>query len=336
MIRHDYFQTLIDEGDICPPVSQQPGVHVDAIGQPFFNSIVATHRFLREAGFTRNHPEPIDFLVFLTNFSVYAMPNWPARTGLGAANSAGIKRDVEGIGRFEDASRAYRSYGRLRQIAFTNNIHLGHIEARVGWFHQRIAHELAHNWIAWVRFWWPSREERISKKYAPSRRLLDSCCQCHWSRFLESGLSMMGWKLSPSPHALAEMGNGRFVVQESSSEWEFNDLDLYLMGLLSPDNVRPRFLLHSSDTPEECIQLGTPFEAIKKTVDLQDIVDCEGERAPSHLHSTKDFTVAFVLISRDNEPNLEERRFVNRLAKSFEVYWPRVTHGTSTCRLWRM
>ena len=42
--------------------------------------------------------------------------------------------------------------------------------------------------------------------------------------------------------------------RESNTVWTFNDLDLYLMGLLALEKVRPRYLVLHADVAEANLQ----------------------------------------------------------------------------------
>jgi hypothetical protein len=97
--------------------------------------------------------------------------------------------------------------------------------------------------------------------------------------------------------------NGTFT-SGSGTHNGFSWLDLYLMGLASPQEVQPFFYIANSNprledayyAPADMTVSGT-----RRNVTLQQVIQAVGPRLPAYPQTQKSFRVAFVLVS-DGEP----------------------------------
>jgi subtilase family serine protease len=147
-----------------------------------------------------------------------------------------------------------------------------------------LAHELGHRWLASVRF---------DDQGQPSKALLGKD-DAHWSFLLSSEASFLygnEWQ---------DFGGGLF--RSVAVQSRYSELDLYLMGLLAPEDVSPLSLLVSPDADGTRLpQLAAEVTAERvETITLDRVLAVEGARMPSHESSQKDFNVAFVFLSGPN------------------------------------
>ncbi len=209
-----------------------------------------------------------------------------------------VKSDVRGIGMTPfDTSRTYGSAGRLLGVTmFPNPVFFDLAEPG-------FQHELGHQWINFLPF-------------APLNYVLP-----HWPLSdLASGI--MGFADSTGGQGLqfpcivtATPGGARLVQRLDPPV--FTDLDLYLMGLLSADQVRPHVVFPrgtpSPDLFNACA--GGTWTGTLQTVTIDDIVRQAGPRVPDAAHSAHSFRVATIIVSPDG--------FLSRDVMSFYSYFVR-------------
>ncbi len=202
--------------------------------------------------------DPFDFAVLFHTHS----------TGDGVPRSIGVKNDVAGINVAPfDYSAAYRSAGRLQQIAFQNAHTLG----------LEINHEIGHRWAAYLN---------------AAALNLSLPTGFHW------GASDHVGQMGNGPFLLPDRDGYRVTNAEDSEKFvanPFSDLELYLMGLVRPDEVRPyRFVTDRSVD----VQFGAivPAESTR-VVTIDDIINVYGQRVPAMATSQSAFTAAYVVVS---------------------------------------
>lgn len=100
----------------------------------------------------------------------------------------------------------------------------------------------------------------------------------------------------------------------------FNDMDLYLMGLMNPNEVSNQFIVtdpakvdSAASSQSPCSGLGTLSPSQYQTVNANNIIASQGARVPSAEASQKEFRSLHIVISRDALLTPEELAF-------FEVY----------------
>jgi hypothetical protein len=77
----------------------------------------------------------------------------------------------------------------------------------------------------------------------------------------------------------------------------FNDFDLYLMGLLPPEAVRPQVVLTGVTSPPACN--GQIYTGPVVRVTVNTVIGGAGRRVPDSTASPKRFRAATILVSRD-------------------------------------
>ena len=166
----------------------------------------------------------------------------------------------------------------------------------------------------------------------------------HWGVFFDADFSPL------DGNDWVDNGDGTFTLQRSyldeaafkraTTGMPYNDLDLYTMGLLDPNKVKPTFVIenptledgrklrmHSSGNLVEIqnpdgswsgpfyLPTGLKVKGTKKTISLSDITALEGERNPAFPNAQKDFKVAFVSTSNEAENPLDTLEMTRKLAR---------------------
>lgn len=194
----------------------------------------------------------------------------------------------------------------IRSILFHNNVlkldaaadrHNAPLE---GYAEYLFLLELSHNWGPALRLPAPNPNALIGFPF-------------HWSFFMDAGGSPAGGS------AWTDNGDGTFtVVPGVPSEVKFNPVDLYIMGLIPPEEVPPFYVL------EEVVAPATPtdplwggpvephtfpwFEAdapltvtgTRREVTIDDIVEANGERSPVAGTKTS-YTLGIVLLTSKDD-----------------------------------
>jgi hypothetical protein len=203
----------------------------------------------------------------------------------------GVKNDVSGIGVSAlNNSSLYGSAGSLLGISVfpVSNFFDG---AEHGY-----QHELAHQWINFLRI--PALESGIP----------------HWPlSSLASGI--MGFSIPPTN----EGGNYACLLQPESGgirlvprigEPVFTDLDMYLMGLLPPEQVGEH-IVFADQNQARTLPCSGLFTGATIRVRVGDIITALGPRVPNSAAAPKRFKVATVIVSKDALLSEDEMAFYN-------------------------
>ena len=178
-----------------------------------------------------------------------------------------------------------------------------------------LAHEFGHTWIAFI-----------------DPPVLLTRDRAHWNFFLHTSGSLLGGN--------DIQDNGGWHVHYLSSQNLYSPLDLYLMGLLKPEDVPPTFLVtdpHDLDIPPPYNQqiisadqlqgvysLGdVGFRGDKQEIRIEDIIAVNGGRIPNAESSQKGFRAAFILLAQGEEgPTPDEIDTV----EAVRLYWAPFFH----------
>ncbi len=202
--------------------------------------------------------DPFDFAVLFHTHT----------TADGVPRSIGVKNDVAGINVATfDHTAAYGSAGRLQQVAFQNAHMLG----------LEINHEIGHRWGAYLN-------KPVLNLSLPTG--------FHWGASDHVGVMGNG------PYLQQEAGGYRVTNGNDSDKFianSFSNLELYLMGLVRPDEVAPyRFVTN----PAVDVQFDAIVPAAStRSVTINDIVGAYGPRTPAMATSQNAFTAAYVVVS---------------------------------------
>ncbi len=198
----------------------------------------------------------------------------------------------------------------------------------VGW----VTHETGHRWGLELRF----RNSLTGQE----NRLTDDWCRCHWNDGLHTPAvtSISGhYTSSPYPEDSPMGGlvwnanpDGTFspVAAPFGTPTGFSALDLYIMGLLPPEEVAETFILQNVRDLG-----GNRFRGTQVPVRIEDVIAVMGSREPSATESPKEFTLGVYLVeepgdaaSRDKASQAQQANLLRRaeevsgaIAKHFEL-----------------
>ena len=266
----------------------------EPIAHPVFESFSKQKRIDIPAltrAFYSSQPDAFDTLYVWTDF---AFDNGP-----GYATSFNVRNDIKGIGvRRFDKGAIYGSPSQLSTIALIGdclgswpddpNAHVIGLFSAI----KIVCHEQGHRWLSYIRF---------NTNKGPSDDLLGRDLS-HWSFFMDTRTTPEGnFSSLMEGNVWGDGAGGAFRTIESTANY-FSELDQYLMGLRSPDEVSPLSYMNVSDELQERFRFGSPMSnftisAVKRDVSLDQIIAQEGARTPDAANSPKDFRIAFLLLT---------------------------------------
>ena len=200
-----------------------------------------------------------DSFHFLTIYNLY--------DDSGTMYHTSVINRISGIGLgISDLSNTYGSNGQLLGINWMKAVGLDEEdELSTVLSVNGILHETSHQWGAYINF--------IDENGQNSTILRNPYNPAHWDKKLETGYDLLdgfSWQNN---------GDGTFTAKLISDYREgYSDLDLYLMGLISEDEVGPITLI-VSDADTKDIQPGTTINGTAKTISIQQIIDANGPRS---------------------------------------------------------
>ena len=192
-----------------------------------------------------------------------------------------IKNTIGGIGlSMADASANYGSAGRL----------LGLSQFPIAGFYDGaetgFLHELGHQWVNHLRV------QPLSGGVP------------HWP-YSSMASGIMGFSIGGSggqggnfPCVITEEPRG-FVLTPRTGAPAFNDLDLYLMGLLPAHEVRDQFVFADQSAAAQQRCAGEVYGGAMTRVRVDDVVAALGPRVPAFGQAPTTFRTATILVTRD-------------------------------------
>jgi hypothetical protein len=275
-------------------------------------------------------PAEDDFAAILTDFRIDDLYNAQGtRTGFAPA--------VQGIG--EEPKQSYdasEAAGSTKLQAVTGPVYLGPRFAEfledggrhyknyahaVGW----MAHEFGHRWGMSLRFRNPVTDK--------VEDLADT--SGHWSDFLNTPSMISVWKMfCDKPYVeksqmegfvYTDKGGGLFVREVPS--WNiasgFSPLDLYVMGLIGPQDVPDTFLIAHAGS-----KYGLELHGERVPVRIRDVIAAEGPRLPGTGDSQKRFRVGLYLLHEGSRPpDPEKLKQAEGIEQSLLEYYRVATAG---------
>jgi len=188
----------------------------------------------------------------------------------------------------------------------------------------QIAHEMGHRWSAFV-----------SAKVNGETIVLGPT---HWARGLQAPAAFPYQR----PTEASIMGGGAWQDSLDGTYTQLDDdyyvpvtgwshLDLYLMGLVAPEEVPDWFILRNL-VPAGRDSAGRPiFKADRVKINIQNVIEAEGPRLPALDHSQKKFNTGMVIIvPHGATPSREAIERVNGIRERWIDYWPTTTGHRSS------
>ena len=188
------------------------------------------------------------------------------------------KNELQGIGlRVFNNDSFYGSFGKLQGIT---------VFPIAGFFDMAetgAIHELGHQWINFSA-------QPLLRTGSP-----------HWPMSTLArgimGLSIPGTGAGGSfPFTIAQRPDGSYIFQSAAPMNEYNELELYLAGMLPADQVMPN-LVPEVQTQQACD--GCLVQGPVRTLTIADVIAADGTRVPDVTTSQKEFRVATVVVTRE-------------------------------------
>ena len=283
-------------------------------------------------------PADDEIAVLFTDFRIDDLFN----TGPG---SGPINAPVQGIGGWQADPNPGSGYGSDSLLVTMSPVFVGGPKFRESGFggdrgdrnHALavfwVAHEAVHRWAAHLRFRNP-RSGRIESLFGDG-------CRCHWSNWLHAPVVHPVWRdYSDQPYPEASImggalwldhGDGTFTWQGSGS-WKaagLSALDLYVMGMIPPEDVGPTFLLR------DVVETGTSgrFRATKVPVRIEDVAAAMGPRAPAADEQRRVFRLGVYLLHEgDRAPRADLLARSRSISDAVARYFARATGATGANR----
>jgi hypothetical protein len=256
-----------DFGDICVIQNDGTVVRTAPDGTQYVDFVRAFQLF------RTLHGDDYDFVTFFVDTN----SGMPAVSG--GSFWSGIYNNVTGIGLGPFNTRASWGTSRLQGFHFLNQ---GHFPI---WRYVMLQ-EFAHEFAAFARYRDPVTGATMTD------HLLGGVLG-HWALELDDDKSPMDY----DTNNWVELPGGQFRrVNLSSDERTYCNLDLYLMGLLGPDEVG-EFTVLRNVTP--VAGSTTDFTATPVRLNIQNFVAQEGFRSPSVGIAPKYWRQAFIVLTND-------------------------------------
>ncbi len=176
-----------------------------------------------------------------------------------------VSNYVQHIGRDpRDQTALYGSAGRLMSVIYQSFAGIDVFD-----------HEIAHTWGASIG------------------QSLDLDNGSHWNAMTDiCGQLGEYYNNSDSIGHFSYLGDETWELISNRTVIPYSPLELYIMGLIPPEEVPDIHILHSPDTND----LEYITAAFYETITIEDIIAAEGgERIPSAAESQKDFNLAFIV-----------------------------------------
>lgn len=256
-----------DFGDICVVQNDGTVVKTAADGTKYVDFVRAYQLFRTQ------HSDDYDFVTFFVD-TASGMPSV-----CGCSFWSGIYNDVQGIGLGPFNGRPGWGTSRLQGFHFLNQ---GHFSS---WRYVMLQ-EFAHQFAAFARYRDPFTGATMTD------HLLGGVLG-HWGLNLDDDKSPMDY----DTNNWIELPSGQFrKVGLASDERTFCNLDLYLMGLLGPNEVGEFTMLRN------VVPVGgstTDFTATPVRLNIQNFIAQEGPRIPNVAAAPKYWREAFIVLTND-------------------------------------
>lgn len=225
----------------------------------------------------------------------------------------GVYNDTEGIGYDLQGTQA-SPFSRRAEFGSSRLLACNFVDISNWEQPEALLHEAAHMWTAYVHF----KVKRNAYDYL-SLLLRQGAVggQSHWGTLFQDDQSPMDYD---DPPVCWEKDNNNHYRQKSMTvdDFRFCDLDLYLMGLIPPAEVRPFITLRKP------LLFGGDFHVKDKELTAHNIELAHGKRVPGwdgcNASSPKVFRHAFVLLTKREGDSAELRAMAKRIDHTRERF----------------
>jgi uncharacterized protein (TIGR03437 family) len=192
----------------------------------------------------------------------------------------GVRNTTQGLGlALTNNGAAYGSQNKLQGIVNFPNDNMFDL-AETG-----LSHEIGHRWCCFLNL----------PALVPGR--------AHWPMgdvaYGIMGMSIGGGEGGMFAYNLVPRGDGSYQARGQAYPTEFNDLELYLMGLLPAGEVGEHFVFNDQTQPAG----GTPPDRIMQgpvtRFTVNDLVVTDGQRVPAYGNAQTEFRLGTIVLSRN-------------------------------------
>jgi len=132
---------------------------------------------------------------------------------------------------------------------------------------------------------------------------------------------------------IQDLGGGQFRTGAGSVK--YGPLDQYLMGLRTPEEVLPFFLIRNPKfaigggaiSPERSPEAGVTIEGTRKDVTVGDVIAAIGPRNPPAAPNGKPFRQAFIYVTLGEPHDAQAIEKIERIRAAFEAFFVQSTDG---------
>lgn len=257
--------------------------------------------------FYQANPDTYDFVVVFTNFNYDVGPFQGFYTA--------IKNDTTGLGLttfdFSDqfGSTKLQGYVDIKNLDAYRNPDGSLDQEKIT---AVLNHEIGHRWLAHAKF--------VDSTNNISNALLSSD-ESHWNYFFDSEGSYLYGNNWNDNH------DGTFT--STGGTQRYSKLDLYLMGMIPPNEVGPLTLLQSSYSPSsEFPAAGVTIPAQPTSVDISSITSAIGTRVPNSTSASHEFRVAILYLTDPNIPaTTQDLNLLNSIRATWQQSFFQQTGG---------
>jgi len=251
---------------------------------------------------------------------VYTNRNYIPRTQGAFAFESTVRNQISGIGSGAiNSGAAYGSASTLESMVLMDSItkYSGDPSARVLREETTLsvlAHEVGHRWLATARF----LDAGVSSTELLGRQ------QAHWSFYMHSAGS------HDEGNDVQDLGGGVFKTGPASQR--YGPLDQYLMGVRTPEEVPPFFVIRNAvvdgaQTAERAPQSNVDIKGTRKDVAITDVVAAMGARIPAPVRNPAPWRIAFLYVTQGDSFDASNVALVERIRSQFQDYFPLSTEG---------
>jgi hypothetical protein len=182
-----------------------------------------------------------------------------------------------------------------------------------------LSHEFGHRWLYYVDGVGPSR----SGAHPSQNAHLPADVTLHTAT--DSSCMGGGYWTESSP--------GIFTSPPFRTYFGYSSSELYLLGLAAPQEVEPWWYIDDNAVLNAPYYppLDGAFEGVREDLVIDDIIAEMGLREPAYPDTQRDFNVAFVLLSRPQDPaDFDALANVRHKMNIWSYYWGRSVNGRAT------
>ncbi|MGH1542894.1 MAG: CARDB domain-containing protein [Arenicella sp.] len=265
--------------------------------------------------FYQHHEDNYDFLVVFSSFEY--------ETGDATAFAVKVQNDIQGIGvpLFSNVHlygsenlQAYIDMAAISRYELNPfDVDAENLNSGFNQVTNVLAHEILHRWSSF-----PLLEELQGKDNA------------HWNFYLNTHASVQ------YGHEWVDNQDGTFTAK--AARLFYSPLDLYLMGMIGPDQVPDTFVIEPNSPEFEPSSLPMPGVTVaggRKNIAIEQFIAANGERIPSAEDAQKTFRIGFIyLIGADEAASSADVSRLANVSRAFSQRFPILTQGKGIAHIY--